>query len=248
MSARSAGCARTFPLLIESLMKFLPPLSGILLSIAPLHAATVLVKYDFEGNSMSPSISTQGVLTGNTVSADIPNTTGTTSTTHDLRRWFFSNASGSSSKWGNTTPLIRVQRNVVDLATAVTGDSYFSITLNPGDDVELTTISLDIGTTQPSGFPFGMTIRSSVTGTTNLLSVDANGQVPANVGVDLTAYPQFAALENPVTFYFYLYEYSGSNTLNFYADNITFSGVPEPTSAALGGLAAAGLLVRRRRA
>lgn len=228
-------------------MKFLPPLLGLSLSITALDAASVLVKYDFEGNSMLPSISTPGHLTGDAVYADIINTTGGTSTTNDLRRWLFSNASGSSSTWGSTTPLIRVQRTVTDLATAVTSESYFSITLNPGEDVELTTISLDIGTTNPS-FPFGMTIRSSVTGTTNLLSADATGQVPTNVGVDLTAYPAFADQQDPVTFYFYLYEYSGANALNFYADNITFSGVPEPTSAALCGLAAAGLLVRRRRA
>jgi hypothetical protein len=229
-------------------MKFLPPLLGFLLSHAWLQGATVLVKYDFEGLSMSPSISTPGHLTGDTLHADIANTTGTTSTTHDLRRWLFSNVSGTSSTWGTTTPLIRVQRSVIDLATAVAGDSYFSITLNPGDDVELTTISLDIGTTQPSGFPFGMTIRSSLTGATDLFSADANGQVPTNVSLDLTPYTQFAEMEAPVTFFFYLYEYTGSNTLNFYVDNITFSGVPEPTSAALCGMAAAGLLVRRRRA
>lgn len=222
-------------------------LSLLCLSL-PLNAATVLVKYDFEGNSMLPSISTPGHLTGNAVYADVVNTTGGTSTTNDLRRWFYTNASGTSSTWGNSTPLIRVQRSVTDLTTAVASDSYFSITLNPGTGVELTTISLDIGTTQLSGFPFGMTVRSSLTGTTDLISRDANGQVPDNVSLDLTSYTQFADMQGPVTFFFYLYEYTGSNTLNFYVDNITFSGVPEPTSAVICGLAAAGLLVRRRRA
>src|SRR5215217_1012620 len=116
---------RTFPPHLNRPMKLL--LSLLCLSL-PLNAATVLVKYDFEGNSMLPSISTPGHLTGNAVYADVVNTTGGTSTTNDLRRWFYTNASGTSSTWGNSTPLIRVQRSVTDLTTAVASDSYFSIT------------------------------------------------------------------------------------------------------------------------
>jgi hypothetical protein len=97
--------------------------------------------------------------------------------------------------------------------------------------------------------PQAITIRSSLTGTADLFStsyISGRAVDPDFVNVDLGAYPQLQEITGEVTFTFCLY--AAANTSNMAIDNITFSGIPEPTGLMLGGLGAACLLIRRRRA
>lgn len=138
-----------------------------------------------------------------------------------------------------------------DLATAIANSSAFTITLSTTDSYTLESLSLDVGR-GGSSTARGFTVRSSLTGTTDLLrddTVDTQRPTFTNYSVNLIGNAAFENISTDVTFTFYVYTPSTGNSLEF--DNITFGGtaIPEPSSfallAGLGGLAF--VAARRRR-
>lgn len=158
-----------------------------------------------------------------------------------------------TASWGYATDNVMQvgipNGSVNDLSTAVAQNSAFSITLSATDTYTIDSISLDVGRGGGS-LDRGFTVRSSLTGTTDLLrddTVDTQRPTFTDYNVDLTGNTAFENISTDVTFTFYVYTPSTGNTLEF--DNITFSGVvPEPSSfALLAGLCGMGFVALRRR-
>ncbi len=236
-------------------MKFIPALavSSLLIHSA---AAALLVKYDFEGGNLNPTVADPAVVTAGPLTGDFPATIGSISNTTALRRLYYDNRSSFDNdttlavqtRWGNVTPTMRVQSGRTDLASAISNNSYFTITIDPQQSVSLASLAFDVSGSGNPSYPFGMTVRSSLTGTANLFSTDfitGLQGAPDFVNVDLSAYPELQSFTQEVTFTFYLYAAANSSSLGI--DNISFSSVPEPGSLMLGGAAALMLLMKRRR-
>ena len=152
--------------------------------------------------------------------------------------------------YGSVVPLLRVQSNRTDLASAIANNSFFTITVNPQQPLNLSLLTLN-ASNGATTYPWGLAIRSSVTGDTNLEHITLTGgqTTPQLLSIDLGSYGEFQNLTSSVTFTFYLYNASNINTQNFIVDNIAFSGstVPEPSVVALSALGAIGLLAWKRR-
>jgi len=151
-------------------------------------------------------------------------------------------------------------------AESLANNKYFQFTITaaPGSDVDLTSLTFDVargggGTprgffvrTSADNFASGLTVTGNPALTANSFGNDVNTARPAYTAVtaDLTG-AQFQNIQsavNGLTFRVYAYSPAAGSSLDF--DNITINGtatVPEPASAGVLGLAAMGLLARRRR-
>jgi hypothetical protein len=245
------------------IIKFLPSILGFCLSISSVQGAALLLRYEFiqyfpdGGSAMTyePTTTTNPTaITGGNVISDGP--VSGSSAVPKIRRM---NIAASGSENWNSSPFyvyFRTQAVNNTLAAAVSNDSFFTITLNPNEMVDLTELTffarnnaLDLAT--DSGFA----VRSSVTGNTNLLHEEdvpgrrnTESKAPGDnfYSVDLTQNTAFQNLDEPVTFRFYLYGDSQNTETDF--GSISFYGaVPEPTSFALCGIGAVMFLMNRRR-
>lgn len=172
-----------------------------------------------------------------------------------------------------TAPVLRLdpQGNSADPNAAQANNKYFqfSIAANLGVDLDLTSLTFNVQR-GGGGTPRGFFIRTSVDGftaavaavgtpalsqnATFIIGNDVNTVRPTFTAVtaDLTA-PAFQNIQaqpgGAVVFRIYNYSPAAGSSLDF--DDITINGtavaVPEPASAGGLGLAAAGLLARRRR-
>lgn len=144
------------------------------------------------------------------------------------------------------------------LAAAVGNNAYFAFTYAPSSTVSLSSISLEAAVRSDLSavaMPAGITLRSSLTGATNLAAtsfVDARVEFAEHddLNFDISGFSQFQDLASPVTFYFYITSESAVPTTvrrEFFVDNLVLQGVPEPTSAGLLALGGMTLVIRRRR-
>jgi hypothetical protein len=244
-------------------IKFLPSILALCLSVSSAHAASLLLSYEFMeyfpgggfAQTYGPTTTTHpAAITGGNVTSDGP--TSGSSTAPKIRRMNIGVL--SNENWNSSPYYVYFRTQAVNntLATAVANDSYFSITLNPSEMVDLTQLTFfarngALDATTASGF----SVRSSLTGTTDLLHVDdipgrrnIQATQPGDnfYSVDLTQHTAFQNVSEAVTFRFYLYGDSQNTETDF--GTISFYGtVPEPTSATLCGLGAAVFLMNRRR-
>lgn len=156
----------------------------------------------------------------------------------------------------------------VDLASALADSNYFTVTLsaaNPGEVLDLTSMTLDFGGSTNAGAPTpNLVVQSSVGGfgsgnpiltvtpssfALEDASVNSNPQLTAaTVNISSTAFDNLST----VTFQFRFFD--DNNTGNNFdrLDNVEFQGtvIPEPASVALlfGGLTALAVFWRRRKA
>lgn len=162
-----------------------------------------------------------------------------------------------------TAPVLRLgpKANATNLAGALAEGSFFSMTLTP--DVFMSLDSLSFLASKGGSGDRGFAIFSDATGfdVNNATSFGA-GDALLHVGnilttrnfnspdsqffIDLSAHPGLQDLEDPATFYFYVFAPQPGNSIEF--DNFEFTGiVPEPSRALLMGVGVLLLLVRRRR-
>ncbi|RYD45802.1 MAG: hypothetical protein EOP85_08680, partial [Verrucomicrobiaceae bacterium] len=205
-------------------MNLIKPLIASSLVIQSATAA-LLVQYNFENTSLNPTtIADPTLLTAGPLTGDFPATIGATSNTTALRRLYYDNRSGFDNdpglavqtRWGNVTPTMRVQSGRTDLASAIANNSFFTITLNPQQAVSLASLAFDVSGSGNPDYPLGMTVRSSLTGTTNLFSTSFIAGLqgaPDFVNVDLSVYPEFQDFTQNVTFTFYLYAAANNSNL-----------------------------------
>lgn len=181
----------------------------LLLAFFPRAAsAAVLLQYDFTGSSGAPTV--QSGATGSTIAND-----------QAMPTFEF------SSNGYATDPELRAgpQTGATSIATAVSGNSYTSITItpDPGKTMSLTSLTFKVARGGAST-PRGWGIRSSVDSyAANVATADAVTQRPTwdDITVDLSA-AEFQNLTSAVTFRFYIYAPSNANTIE--ADDITFNG------------------------
>jgi hypothetical protein len=140
-----------------------------------------------------------------------------------------------------------------DVSTAFANGNYFYFTITPDAGMELDLVSLTFSAARGgSSTPRRTGVRTSVTGTTNLLAADVDTLRPtwSDFSVSLSG-PQFQNLTGPVTFQIAVATPSTGSSLEF--DDVTVNGeaapLPEPATLALMGAGlGATLAVRRRRA
>lgn len=173
-------------------------------------------------------------------------------------------------------PFLRIdpQGNSADPNAAIANNKYyqFSISANPGSDVDLSSLTFNVAR-GGGGTPRGFFVKSSVdnfvaglaaSGTPTALSANATNSIGNDIN---TARPNYtsvtvdlsgASFQNvqsasggTVTFRVYTYAPAAGSSVDF--DDIALNGtasaiaVPEPGTIALGGLGAVGLLARRGR-
>jgi len=236
------------------------------LSAAPA-AADVLAQYQFgtlgqeTTNEASPAFS-PSVVSPNVTATAVTDPQGTVGI-----------EISSAATAPPTAPVLRLdpQGNSADPNAALTNNKYFqfSIAANAGTVVNLSSLTFNVqrgGAGTPRGFfvetsadnfatPVAVTGSPALTAnTTNPIGNDVNTVRPTftMVTADLSA-ATFQNIQNQpggaLIFRIYNYAPAAGNSLDY--DDITVNGtataVPEPASAGLLGLAAMGLLARRRR-
>lgn len=206
-----------------------------LTSSIPLHAASV-VHYDFEGELETPSSQVPGIFTGGAL---LPNIGA------GLSRHIF-HSPLTDPAWGEYTSYFRATAETVTKASALENDAYFTITVHTHTAQSLESLAMNLAVSVTDG-PYGLFVRSSLTGTTDLFDTVVNTDSTAlrYETLDLTAWDEFSDVSGDVTFQFYLYGTAGHTNRNLLVDNISFTAVPEPGSLLL--TASAGLLALRRR-
>ncbi|MGE9268855.1 MAG: hypothetical protein ACQKBY_12235 [Verrucomicrobiales bacterium] len=214
---------------------FAMSLAGAILLPSAVHAVT-LVTYDF--NTAGTVLNASADVTGSTVS----NGGGLSN---------FSDAGNPGG--GYATPVLQVNPHgsASNITGAVANDSFFELTLTINAGVyQLDELALQVTRGGNSSTERGFTLRSDLTGTTDLFQVNAVPSVRTtftDYTIDLTAFSEFQAIDDEVTFQFYIHTPATGNSLEF--DNLVFSGdpVPEPTGVLLSALSAMALLRRSRR-
>ena len=159
--------------------------------------------------------------------------------------------------------------NVISSTTAIGANDYFSFSVgaNSGFEMDLTSITFDLGYTRNGGFEgkqFRTYVLSSIDGFTSsallgfdTVDVTVNGsslQYPNSTATISLAGAQFQDLTSSTEFRLYIADNTGSADYIHRIDNVTLNGevvafVPEPGNFALiGGLLALGWVMIRRRA
>lgn len=138
-----------------------------------------------------------------------------------------------------------------DVNTAFTNNNffYFTITVDPGKEIDFTQLTFNAAKGGSSGTR-ATGVRTDLTGTTNLLSTNLSAVRPNwnTYTVDLSTYSQLQNVTGAVTFKVAVATPSSGNSEEF--DNFRLEGAvtPEPaTLALLGGGAGVLALLRRRR-
>ena len=201
--------------------------------------AVTLVTYDF--NAGLGATNAGAIVTG----SDITDTTA-------LGNFLVTNPEISAGVLTYDSDVLQVSDGTGSIDDAVAQNASFSLTLSGTENFTLDSLSFDLAAGGGS-FDRGITVRSSLTGDTNLFTVDDVENVRTFTGgditVDLSTFTQFDAdITAPVTFDFFVHTTSNGRTLEL--DNIVFDGVvsvPEPSSAMLLGLGATAFLLRRRK-
>lgn len=162
--------------------------------------------------------------------------------------------------YGANQPVLRLSRTAgsASLESALTGSSYFSITLTPTAPLSFTSLTFNAARggasanrglavfSNVAGFDVGS--ASSFTQSDALLYVEHLPEQrtfePASAffAVDLSG-AAFQNVATPATFYFYTFTPGDGSSLEI--DNIVFNQVPEPSVLLLGGMSLLALLRRR---
>ena len=199
------------------IIKFLPPILGFCLSISSLQGASLLLSYEFlqffpDGgfaHTYGPTTTTNpAAITGGNVTSDGP--TSGSSTVPKIRRMNIGVL--SNENWNSSPYYVYFRNQAVNntLATAVANDSFFTITLNPSEMVDLTQLTFfarngALDAVTDSGFA----VRSSLTGNTDLLheedvpgrrNIESKQPDDNFYSVDLAQYTAFHNVTEPVTF------------------------------------------------
>ena len=150
--------------------------------------------------------------------------------------------------------VLQVSDGTGSIDDAVLQNASFSLTLSGTENFTLDSLSFDLAAGGAS-FERGITVRSSLTGDTNLFTVNdienVRTFIDGDITVDLSAFTQFdadIAAGDDIIFDFFVHTTSNGRTIEL--DNIVFDGVvsvPEPSSAMLLGLGATAFLLRRRK-
>lgn len=238
-----------------------PKLSISLLFISVFAAALVhadtLSEYDFEGFTAGTNSSTGAVVT-----TAYSNFTFGAGLEAGRVQYQSANLTGNPADyywqgWDGNMMRTRQQpgagASTVD--GAVTLNSYFSITYTPGGTVSLDSFDFEAAVRSDlSLVPMtaNFTLRSSLTGNTNLGGGVASGRVElgehTGFSVDLSGFAELQNFSSPITFTLYV-DNAGAGTTRreVFVDNITLHGVPEPGSMALLGIGGAALFLFRFR-
>lgn len=205
-------------------------LVALICSIASPSRAQVVAQYDFSGgdpNSIDIDATTSadpfmlGPFSNGSSSPGFSSSSGTA--------FVRTNATGGGSS--NNT-----------LADAISGDDYFSFTLDTlGNSKDLTSLTFDhLISSATASVSFDVSVMSSITGFTDpndaLASFNFSG-VSGSVGpenrlVDLASFgTTFEGLTSTVEFRFYFYDNSTSNSRIHRIDNVILTaGIPQPES------------------
>jgi len=139
------------------------------------------------------------------------------------------------------------QTTSTDLTTAVANNEFFSFTVdvNPGAVLDLTSLSVDLGYSRVLGLPtdqLTIEVLSSIDGFTDADSIGSLTSITTNTGqnilqnltVDLSG-PDFQNLTTPIEFRFYLYDDANDNDTIHRIDNVVLNGtaIPEPSTLTL---------------
>ncbi len=218
---------------------------------APTHAA-ILVAYDFNGGSGSPTAADPGVTTESIIPHGSIN--------HVNRPVIYPNSGTNGWAAAPTSEIVGTSGVPGTEATAFSGNDYFSFKVTPANGFTLSLTQLKFSTAFHSTGTFNLTgwyfVRSSRDGfAANIGSVYSESHVnstnPAFTEhvLDLSGV-LYQDITSDVTFRIYLYDNSNSETRWMAVDDVILEGnaspIPEPSGLALilPGLA---LLARKRR-
>ena len=197
--------------------------------------AVTLVTYDF--NAGLGATNAGAIVTG----SDITDSTA-------LGNFLVLNPEGAYD-----SDVLQVSDGTGSIDDAVAQNASFSLTLSGTENFTLDSLSFDLAAGGAS-FERGITVRSSLTGDTNLFTVNDIENVRdftgGDITVDFSTFTQFdadIAAGDDIIFDFFVHTTSNGRTIEL--DNIVFDGVvvPEPSSAMLLGLGATAFLLRRRK-
>ena len=206
------------------------------LAVSSAQAAVTLVTYDF--NAGLGATNAGAIVTG----SDITDSTA-------LGNFLVLNPDAAYD-----SDVLQVSDGTGSIDDAVLQNASFSLTLSGTENFTLDSLSFDLAAGGAS-FERGITVRSSLTGDTNLFTVNdienVRTFIDGDITVDLSAFTQFdadIAAGDDIIFDFFVHTTSNGRTIEL--DNIVFDGVvsvPEPSSAMLLGLGATAFLLRRRK-
>ncbi|GIW77390.1 MAG: hypothetical protein KatS3mg104_2453 [Phycisphaerae bacterium] len=228
-------------------VRFIHSVVGIGAGVAVLSAsssevlAAVVAQYNF--GQLGPHVTDPNLTASNV-----------TRSSNSLFNAFNHNTTSSSYTGGSSNPFLSVSpssNDVNDQSEAVSNGVYWYVTLTPssGYTIDLDTIkftSFRGGTSQPRGFA----VYSSVDSFSSPLLVQPDEPLVRSTSTfhnnTITLGSGYDNLAAPVTFRFYIWTPTNTNTIDF--DDLTFEGnvIPEPSGLLMLG-SIAGMLVRRRR-